>query len=187
MKSKIMRDLFWDMIIATILSQGIWFAVRWAALEYLGKSDMRSFIKEYYLLVAIIIGVLVILYFITNGVLCLKRYHAVIDEYGISDGDMYERYKNAEKCCQYKVHGHFVFINTARGIICMTKSDIIDIKRKRVRHTRTVHKTVYGNVRYRERTNEYYTYHFMLKTKYGTFRNTVGNDGVLEDLSYLFV
>lgn len=187
MKSKIIRDLTWDAIVAIVLSQAILFGAKWASFEYLKKTDeLRIFMKEYYLITAIVMGLLFALYFLLNGFLCMRRYREVVERYGISDQSLYESYKEAYKCCQYRVYGSLVFINTSRGIICMDKSDIRDVNRRRVRHTRTVHRTVHGNVRYRERTNQYYTYHFTLSTRYGTFKNTVSNEEVLEDLVRLF-
>ena len=186
MKSKIIRDLTWDAIILLIITEVAWFGARWCVFEYFKKSELAAFMKDWYLLIAIGLFVIIAAVFCICGVLCLKIYKNVLNDQDISDQELYEHYKNAEKCCQYRVDGPFVFVNTTHGIICMTKGDIVERNRRRVRHTKTINRTVHGNTRYRERVKEYYTYHFELKTAHGTFKSNVANDDVLDELHDLF-
>ena len=109
------------------------------------------------------------------------------DRNGFSDVTYYEYYKQAKKCCNYRVNGDFVFVNTTHGIICMEKCDITDRRSRRVKHTRRRRgKNRAGNTTYVMHTHEYYTYHFDLYTEHGHFKNTVANNAVLEDLNKLF-
>lgn len=156
------------------------------SVEYLKKTDLFEFMQEYYWLVAVGLFLVIVLLFAIFGFMCIKRYNTVISEHKISDEDLYDYYKDAYTCCNYRVSGPFVFVNTSRGIICMDKSNILDIKRRRVRHTRKTNYTVNGYTRRTYHSRDYYTYHFVLKTTYGTFKNTVANNATLEELRELF-
>jgi hypothetical protein len=186
MRTKIMRDLSWDALVLILLTEGCWFGARWAVLEYMNKSDLADFMKDWYLLIAIWLLIVIAATFVICVIICMKRYNTVLSEQDVSDKELYAYYKDAQKCCQYRVSGPFVFINTTRGIICMTKADIVERKKRRAHHTKTINRTVHGNTRYQERVREYYTYHFELRTVYGTFKNTVANDDVLDKLHDLF-
>jgi hypothetical protein len=164
----------------------VWFALQYAATNYFANIELEMFFHKYYLLIAIGMALVAVVFYGICGLLCLKKYNTIKNRHGVGDGELYEYYKDAEKCCQYRVNSGFIFINTTHGIICMDRSDVIDRKCRRVHHTKTVNRTARGNVRYRERVREYYTYHFELKTRYGTFKTTVGNDDILEELGSMF-
>ena len=187
MKAKIIRDLTWDAIISILITEGLLFAIRYLAINYLPKMPLVGYIEDYYLLVAIVVGLASILFFGVHAMLCLRKYKIVIDRNQISDKTYYEYYKQAKKCCNYRVNGNFVFINTTHGIVCMEKCDITDRRSRRVKHTRRRRgKNRAGNTTYVMHTHEYYTYHFDLYTEHGHFKNTVANNAVLEDLNRLF-
>lgn len=186
MKSKIVRDIIWDAIISIFLVEGVLFGVNWGVLTNLETSNLALFFENWYIWIAL--GLLIIIATVNYYfyLLCMKRYKQVISERGVSDEELYNAYKNADKCCQFRVNSPYVFVNTSHGIICMTKDDIIEKNRKRVRHIRNRTKSVHGNVKYRERRQEYFTYHFTLKTNHGTFKSNVKNDEVLDKLQDLF-
>jgi hypothetical protein len=150
------------------------------------NGDLSDFMKDWHILIDVGLLMVIAATFIICGIICIKRYNTVISDQAVNDNELYEHYKDAQKCCQYRVSGPFVFINTTRGIICMTKSDIVERKRRRIHHTKTINRTVHGNTRHKERVKEYYTYHVELRTAYGTFKNTVSNDRKLEELHDLF-
>jgi hypothetical protein len=186
MKAKIIRDVTFDALVVVSIFEGMWFALKYLAETYLSNVEINSFFNQYYLLISIGMALVAIGFYGVCGLLCVKKYNAVKERHGIGDSELYAYYKDAAKCCQYRVNSGFIFVNTTHGIICMDRSDIIDRKCRRVHHTKTVHRTVHGNTRYRERVRDYYTYHFELKTRYGTFKTTVGNDEVLEELANMF-
>ena len=187
MKAKIIRDLVWDAIISLLISEGALFGIHWLLGEYLPKLTIAKVLSEYYILIAIAVGLISVLFFGIHGLLCIKKYKIVRERNDISDSLYYEYYKNAKKCCNYRVYGDFVFVNTAHGIICMEKCDITDRRSRRVKHTRRRRgKNRAGNTTYVMHTHEYYTYHFDLYTEHGHFKNTVANNAVLEDLNKLF-
>lgn len=187
MKSKIIKDLLFDAIVVAAIVEGIMFAIWYCAVNYLPASELTQLIEQYYVLSAVVVAVGLILFYVFNAMLCLKKYRCVIRSQGISDSTYYECYCSARKCCNYRVHGDLVFVNTTHGIICMEKNDIIDKRTKRVKHTKSTRRvTRYGGTRSVYHAREYYTYHFDLITKYGHFKNTVSNADVLSDLQLLF-
>ena len=187
MRSKIIRDLTLDAIISILILEGVLFGIKFLLSEYLSKLPLTKTINDYYILIAIGIGLISVLFFGFHCMLCLKKYKIVMDRNGFSDATYYEYYKQANKCCNYRVNGDFVFVNTTHGIICMEKCDITDRRSRRVKHTRRRRgKNIAGNTTYVMHTHEYYTYHFDLYTEHGHFKNTVANNAVLEDLNKLF-
>ena len=149
----------------------------------MNSAQIKQFANDYYILIAIGGGIIIAIFYWLCCIRCLNIYREILLRNRIKDSDLYAIYNNADKCCQYKSDGNYVFINTVRGILCLDKSDVIDYKSKRTKHTRKRTRRVNGYTRSTYHSREYYTYHFKLITKRGVFKNTVGNNAVLEELS----
>lgn len=187
MRAKIIRDLIWDTIVSLLILEAILFGVYYVSTNYLSTVPLTEYISKYYILGAILSGLGLLLFYGIHAMLCIKKYKIVIERNNISDSLYYEYYKSANKCCNYRVYGNFVFVNTTHGIVCMEKCDITDRRSRRVKHTRRRRgKNRAGNTTYVYHTQEYYTYHFDLYTVHGHFKNTVANNAVLEELNQLF-
>lgn len=190
MKKKIIKDLLGDALVAIIASEGLWFGLKYLCTNVLKEEvfqELQSFVNGKYWLIAIGMFLMWIAYYALCGLVCVKRCERLLKEDEISDAELCEHYKESNKCCQYRVGSGYLFVNTMHGIVCMRMSDIKDKKYRTVHHTRKqTYKTSAGYTRRVNHSNDYYTYHFKLVTKYGTFKNKVANHSVLEELQYLF-
>lgn len=146
---------------------------------------VESFV-EYYWVIALGLSAVIAVYFVICSLICLKRCASILKITGLSDSELLSYYKDANKCCQYRVNGNFIFINTAHGILCLDGSDIFDHRTKSIHHTRRRRYTSGGYTRRVSHEQDYYTYHFYLTTRYGVFKNTVANKTVLDNLNSLF-
>lgn len=186
MKKRIVLDLFGDFLIIGGLLEGILFAIYYFVPSQLPYFHLNSYILKYYWVAALGTLCILLLYFGISFWFCQKLYLKILQGRNMRDSDLLEYYKEADKCCQYKTRGGIVFINTSHGILCLDSDDVYDYKLRRVHHTRRRRYTSGGYTRRLSHEQDYYTYHFKLITRYGTFRNTVANNTVLEKLSEMF-
>ena len=186
MKKKITRDLIGDFLVSCGLTEILLFAIYYFIPAEFPHMEISNYITQYYWVAALGAFLLFALYFGLWTLICFKRVDVVCKNSGLSDGELWSYYKDADKCCNYRVEGNVVFINTSHGIICMTKDDVYEHKARRVHHTK---RTRYKRNGYTSRVshdNDYYTYHFKLVTRYGTFKNTVANYDVMQEVNDLF-
>lgn len=173
-----------DAIIIVIITCCALFGIKWLIETYFTSGF--EFYIDYYLLYMVAVAVFASIYYFICCRLCLKKYNELIKSAELTDTELYDKYKKAEKCCQYRVNGKYVFVNTTHGIICMLKSDIVNRHKQRIKHTRSRRRRVNGYTRSVTHLNEYYTYHYIVETVHGTFKSNVANDAILEKLSALF-
>ena len=186
MKKRIIVDLIFDFVIACAIMEGLLFGLYFvASSQSVDIALVKSFVEHYWM-IALGLGAVIAIYFAICSLICLKRHASVIKSTGLSDAELLSYYKEAEKCCQYRVNGDFIFINTAHGIVCLDRSDIFDHRTKVIHHTRRRRYTSGGYTRRVSHEQDYYTYHFYLATRYGVFKNTVANQTVLSNLKSLF-
>ena len=118
--------------------------------------------------------------------MCLKRYNSLCKNENISDEQLLGYYKAADKYYKYRIGEKYVFIDTPYGFICMTVDDIIDYSAYEKRNIKNM-ETVYDyETVYITQESECYTYHFVLKTKFGTFKNTLSNHASMMKLNNFF-
>ncbi len=186
MKIKITLDLICDFLVSCGLAEAFLFAVYYFIPDEFPHMQLSNYITQYYWVAALVTFLLFALYFGLWTLLCFKRADVVCKNSGLSDIELLAYYKEADKCCNYRVEGNFVFVNTAHGIICMTRDDIYEHKTRRVHHTKRTRYTRNGYTMRMSHDNDYYTYHFKLETRYGTFKNTVANYDVMQRVNALF-
>lgn len=186
MKKRITLDLLGDFVVLFVITEVLLFGIYYFVPREFPNIAFSGYIEKYYWIAALGFFLLYALYFGLWVLICHKRAAKVCESSGLSDSELLAYYKDADKCCNYRVQYNFVFINTSHGIICMTKDDIYDHKMRRVHHTKRTRYTRRGYTSRISHDNDYYTYHFKLVTRYGTFRNTVANYEVMQDVNNLF-
>lgn len=187
MKKKITLDLVGDFAVICGIIEVLLFGVYYFISKSLPNAVLSAYMESYYWIAALGFFVLCMLYCGLWTYICFKRMKTVCEKSRLSEAELLSYYKDADKCCNYRVKYNFVFINTHCGIICMTKDDIYEHKTRRVHHTKRTRYTRNGYTSRMSHDNDYYTYHFKLKTRYGTFRNTVANYSVMQKVNELFV
>ena len=63
MRSQIIRDVTWDAIVVVAIFEGVWFALQYAATNYFANSELEMFFHKYYLLIAIGMALVAVVFY----------------------------------------------------------------------------------------------------------------------------
>ena len=136
MRKRIVLDLVGDFAIICSIVEVLLFCIYYFIPRSLPQIALSNYITQYYWIAALGSFLLILLYFCFWAWICFKRADVVRNGAGLSDAELFSHFKDGKKCCNYRVNGDFVFVNTSHGIFCMTKSDIHEHKMRRVHHTK---------------------------------------------------